>query len=78
VPFLVNIGKPAAPQATRAVGSIWPVTSYLAAQGRSVQFVHSRSSKDVREQAAKTAGAAYRYVLALQLIAHMGTQNEGI
>jgi hypothetical protein len=60
------------------VGSISPVTSYLAAQARSVQFVHSRSSKDVRKQAAKTAWAAYRYVQGLQLIAHMGTENEGI
>jgi hypothetical protein len=32
----------------------------------------------VCERAAKATGAAYRYVLALQLIAHMGTENEGI
>lgn len=41
------------------------VASYLEQQGRSVQFVHSRSSEDVREQAAKAAGAGYRYVVAL-------------
>lgn len=41
------------------------VASYLAAQGRSVQFVHSRSSEDVREQAAKAAASGYRYVVAL-------------
>jgi diacylglycerol kinase (ATP) len=41
------------------------VASYLAAQGRSVQFVHSHSSEDVREQAAKAAVAGYRYVVAL-------------
>ncbi len=41
------------------------VASYLAAQGRNVQFVHSRSSEDVREQAAKAAASGYRYVVAL-------------
>jgi diacylglycerol kinase (ATP) len=41
------------------------VASYLAAQGRSIQFVHSRSSEDVREQAAKAAASGYRYVVAL-------------
>lgn len=41
------------------------VASYLAAQGRSVQFVHSRSSEDVRELAAKAAASGYRYVVAL-------------
>ncbi len=41
------------------------VASYFAGQGRSVQFVHSRSSEDIREQAAKGAAAGYRYVIAL-------------
>lgn len=41
------------------------VASYLAEQGRSVQFVRSRSSDDVREQAAKAAASGYRYVVAL-------------
>jgi YegS/Rv2252/BmrU family lipid kinase len=41
------------------------VASYFAAQGRSVQFVHSRSSDDIREQAAKGAAEGYRYVVAL-------------
>jgi diacylglycerol kinase (ATP) len=41
------------------------VASYFAGQGRSVQFVHSRSSEDIREQAAKGAAAGYRYVVAL-------------
>jgi diacylglycerol kinase (ATP) len=41
------------------------IASYLAEQGRSVQFVHSRSSDDVREQAARAAASGYRYVVAL-------------
>lgn len=41
------------------------VESYLAKQGRSVQFVHSRRSEDVRELAAKAARSGYRYVVAL-------------
>jgi diacylglycerol kinase (ATP) len=41
------------------------IASYLAGQGRSVQFVHSRSSEDVREQAARAAASGYRYVVAL-------------
>ena len=41
------------------------VASYLAGQGRGVQFVHSRSSEDVREQAVKAAASGYRYVVAL-------------
>lgn len=41
------------------------VASYLAAQGRNVQFVHSSSSEDVREQAANAAASGYRYVVAL-------------
>lgn len=41
------------------------VASYFAAQGRAVQFVHSRSSEDIREQARKGAAEGYRYVVAL-------------
>jgi diacylglycerol kinase (ATP) len=41
------------------------VASYFAAQGRSVQFVHSRSSEDIREQASRAAGEGYRYVVTL-------------
>jgi YegS/Rv2252/BmrU family lipid kinase len=41
------------------------VASYFAGQGRSVQFVHSRSSEDIRQQAAKGAAEGYRYVVAL-------------
>lgn len=41
------------------------VASYLAEQGRNVQFVRSRNSEDVRERAAKAAAAGYRYVVAL-------------
>jgi diacylglycerol kinase (ATP) len=41
------------------------VRSFLAAQGRNVQFVHSRSSEDVRALAAKGAESGYRYIVAL-------------
>lgn len=41
------------------------VASFLAEQGRSVQFVHSCGSEDVRKQAAKAAAAGYRYIVAL-------------
>jgi len=41
------------------------IASYLAEQGRDVQFVHSRSSNDLREQAAHAATSGYRYVVAL-------------
>jgi len=41
------------------------VRSYLAGQGRSVQFVHSRSSEDVRALAAKGVESGYRYIVAL-------------
>ena len=41
------------------------VASYFAALGRNVQFVHSRSSEDIREQAAKAAREGYRYVVTL-------------
>ena len=49
----------------RALRAESRVASYFAAQGRSVQFVHSRSSDDIREQAAKGAAEGYRYVVAL-------------
>jgi len=35
------------------------VASYLAGRGRSVQFVHSRGSGDVRELAAKAGASRY-------------------
>jgi len=41
------------------------VASFFAMQRRSVQFVHSRGSEDVRELAAKAASSGYRYVVAL-------------
>ena len=41
------------------------VASYLAAQSKSVQFAHSRSSEDIREKASKGAAEGYRYVVAL-------------
>ena len=41
------------------------VASYLAAQSESVQFVHSRSSEDIRDKASKAAAEGYRYVVAL-------------
>jgi diacylglycerol kinase (ATP) len=41
------------------------VASYLAAQSRSVQFAHSRSSENIRELAAKGAAEGFRYVVAL-------------
>jgi len=41
------------------------VASFLAERGCSVQFVRSRSSDDVREQAARAAASGYRYVVAL-------------
>lgn len=49
----------------RALAAEPLVASYLAAQSRSVQFVHSRSSEDVREKASKAAAEGYRYVVAL-------------
>jgi diacylglycerol kinase (ATP) len=49
----------------RALGAEPLVASYFAAQERSVQFVHSRSSEDIREQAAKAAREGYRYVVTL-------------
>ncbi len=41
------------------------VASCLAAQSKSVQFVHSRSSEDIREKASTAAAEGYRYVVAL-------------
>jgi diacylglycerol kinase (ATP) len=41
------------------------VRSYLAAQGKSFDLIHSKSSEDVRDQAARAASAGYRYVVAL-------------
>ena len=41
------------------------VASYLAAQSKPVQFVHSRSSEDIRDKAAQAAAEGYRYVIAL-------------
>ena len=49
----------------RALAAEPLVASYLAAQSRSVQFVHSRSSEDIREKASKAAAEGYRYVVAL-------------
>jgi len=49
----------------RALAAEPLVASYLAAQSKSVQFVHSRSSEDIREQAANGAAEGYRYVIAL-------------
>jgi diacylglycerol kinase (ATP) len=41
------------------------VASYFAAQGSAVEFVHSRSSDDIREQAAKAVASGFEYVVAL-------------
>jgi diacylglycerol kinase (ATP) len=41
------------------------VASYLAAQSKSVQFVCSRGSEDIREKASKAAAEGYRHVVAL-------------
>src|SRR5215469_13548129 len=41
------------------------IASYFAAQSRRVQFVHSRGSEDIREQAGKAAEEGYRHVVAL-------------
>jgi len=49
----------------RALAAEPLVASYLAAQSRSVQFVHSHSSEDIREKASKAAAEGYRYVVAL-------------
>ena len=49
----------------RALAAEPLVASYLAAQSRCVQFVHSRSSENIRELAAKGAAEGFRYVVAL-------------
>jgi diacylglycerol kinase (ATP) len=41
------------------------VASYLAAQSRSVQFAHSRSSENIRDLAANGAAEGYPYIVAL-------------
>lgn len=41
------------------------VASYFATQGRAVEIVHSRSSDDIRAQAAKAAASGFKYVVAL-------------
>lgn len=41
------------------------VASYFAAQRRAVEFVHSRSSDDIRDQAAKASASGFKYVVAL-------------
>jgi diacylglycerol kinase (ATP) len=42
-----------------------PVADYFAEQGRNVEFSESRSSDDLREQAARAAAAGFQYVIAL-------------
>ena len=49
----------------RALAAEPLVASYLAAQSKRVQFVHSRSSENIRELAAKGAAEGYRFVVAL-------------
>lgn len=49
----------------RALSAEPLVASYLTSQSKSVQFVHSRSSENMRELAANGAAAGYRYVIAL-------------
>ena len=49
----------------RALAAEPLVAGYLASQSKSVQFVHSRSSENIRELAANGAAAGYRYVIAL-------------
>jgi YegS/Rv2252/BmrU family lipid kinase len=49
----------------RALSAEPLVASYLASQSKSVQFVHSRSSENMRDLAADGAAAGYRYVIAL-------------
>jgi diacylglycerol kinase (ATP) len=41
------------------------IAAFLAAQGASARFVHSQSSEDIRDQAARGASEGYRYVVAL-------------
>ncbi len=49
----------------RALAAEPLVASYLAAQSKRVQFVHSSSSENIRELAAKGATEGFRYVVAL-------------
>ncbi|HKN60949.1 MAG TPA: acylglycerol kinase family protein, partial [Candidatus Acidoferrales bacterium] len=49
----------------RALGSSVAVADYFAEQGRNVEFLESRSSEDLREQAASAAAARFQYVIAL-------------
>jgi diacylglycerol kinase (ATP) len=49
----------------RALEAEQNVRSYLEAQGRSVQFVHSHSAEEVRELAAQGAAAGYPAIVAL-------------
>jgi diacylglycerol kinase (ATP) len=47
-------------------GRIEPqIAAYLASQGASARFVHSKSSDDIRDQAVRGASEGYRYVVAL-------------
>lgn len=41
------------------------IAAYLASQGANARFVHSQSSEDIRNQAARAAGDSIRYVVAL-------------
>ena len=49
----------------RALAAEPLVAGYFASQSRSVKFVHSHSSDDIRQLAANGAAAGYRYVAAL-------------
>jgi diacylglycerol kinase (ATP) len=49
----------------RALAAEPLVAGYFASQSKSVQFVHSRSSENIRELAANGAAAGYRYVITL-------------
>ncbi|MGB9243807.1 MAG: diacylglycerol kinase family protein [Candidatus Acidiferrales bacterium] len=49
----------------RALAAEPLVASYLAAQSKCVRFVHSRSSENICELAAKGAAEGFRYVVAL-------------
>jgi diacylglycerol kinase (ATP) len=49
----------------KALAAEPPVASYLAAQSKCIEFVHSRSSENIRELAAKGAAEEYRYIVAL-------------
>lgn len=49
----------------RALRALPQTRSFFASRGRIVDYVQSRSSADIREQARRAAIAGYRYVLAL-------------